>query len=286
MAPYLVWVLLAALCFSLAAAIQPRALSWNSRANSGNILTLVLGDSRKMFANQFFVQADVSYHSGYYPSIFDQAKAPKDSRHMTAREGEPAAEEHEKEMDFLSEPKDWIERFGRHFIISEHTHLHDGQEREILPWLKISAELDPHKIDTYTVAGYWLRSLGKTNEAEAFLRQGLRDNQDSYEILFELGRLYNESYHDPIRARNVWDEALRKWSQEAASGKQPDLIQLDQISVSLAHLEENQGNYNRAIQLLELASKASPNADALRKQIVELQGKLAPPAPAAAPSAH
>jgi tetratricopeptide (TPR) repeat protein len=284
--PYLVWFLLAALCFSFAAAIQPRALSWNSRANSGNILTLVLGDSRRMFANQFFVQADVSYHSGYYPSIFDQTKAPKDSRHMTAREGEPAAEEHEKQMDFLSTPKDWIERFGRHFIISEHTHLQHGQEREILPWLKISAELDPHKIDTYTVAGYWLRTLGKTNEAEVFLRQGQRNNPDSYEILFELGRLYNESYHDPSRARNVWDEALRKWSADAAAGKNPDMTQLDQISVSLAHLEEREHNYARAIQLLELAVKASPHPDALRKQISELQAKLANSQPPAAPLAR
>ena len=72
-----------------------------------------------MFANQFFVQADVSFHSGYYPSIFDQARAAaQDTRHLTAKEGEPAEEEHEKRMQFLGPPRDWIERFGRHFMIT------------------------------------------------------------------------------------------------------------------------------------------------------------------------
>ena len=118
------------------------------------------------------------------------------------------------------------------------------------------------------------------------MRQGLRDNPDSYEILFELGRLYNESYHDPVRARNVWDEALRKWTQEAAAGKKPDMTQLDQIAVTLAHLEEGQHNYPRAIQLLELAVRASPHPDALKKQIAELQEKLANQQPVPAPSVH
>ncbi len=174
--PYLILLLLLAACFSLATILQPRASGWSKRAQSDNILNVLFGDGRRLFANHFFVQADVSFHSGYYPSIFDQARAPKDTRHLTAKEGEPAAEEHEKQMNFFGPPRDWIERFGRHFIITEHTHLQGNNEREILPWLKISAELDPQKVETYTVATYWLRNLGKVNEAEDFLRQGLRSN--------------------------------------------------------------------------------------------------------------
>ena len=234
-------------------------------------MNVLLGDGRRLFANHFFVQADVSFHSGYYPSIFDQARAPKDSRHLTAKEGEAAAEEHEKQMSFLGPPRDWIERFGRHFIITEHTHLEGKNEREILPWLKLSSELDPQKIETYTVAAYWLRDLGKVSEAEKFLRQGYLNNPDSYEILFELGRLYQENKHDDARARSVWELGLRKWAEQEAAGKKPDLFQLDQLAVSLARLEEKEGNLNRAIGLLELAKKASPNPEALQKQIDELK---------------
>jgi tetratricopeptide (TPR) repeat protein len=267
-------VLLAA-GFSLATVLQERTDSWRVRGQSDNLLNVLLGDWRRMFANQFFVQADVSFHSGYYPSIFDQAHAPKDTRHMTAKEGEPAAEEHERQMNFLGPPRDWIERFGRHFLITEHTHLEGKKEREILPWLKMAAELDPQKIDTYAVAAYWLRDLGKVSEAERFLRQGVLNNPDSYELLCDLGTLYYKDEHDPAHARKLWEFALREWSKADASGKKPDPIQLDQIAVNLARLEETQGNLSRAIELLQLSQRASPNPGSLQRQIDELKHKLA-----------
>jgi tetratricopeptide (TPR) repeat protein len=284
--PFLILVLLLAACFSVATILQQRASGWSKRAQSDNILKVLLGDGRRLFANHFFVQADVSFHSGYYPSIFDQARAPKDTRHLTAKEGEPAAEEHEKQMNFLGPPRDWIERFGRHFIITEHTHLEGNNEREILPWLKLSAELDPQKIETYTVAAYWLRDLGKVKEAEAFLREGLLNNPDSYEILFELGRLYYENIHDRARARNVWELGLRRWSEQEAGGKKPDLFCLEEIAVNLSRLEEKEGNLARAIGLLELSKKASPNPQALQRQINQLKQKLAVPSASAAPRAR
>jgi tetratricopeptide (TPR) repeat protein len=281
--PYLILLLLLAACFSLATFLQTRAAGWSKRGQADSILKVLLGDGRRLFANHFFAQADVSFHSGYYPSLFDQARAPKDTRHLTAKEGEPAAEEHEKQMNFLGPPRDWIERFGRHFIVTEHNHLQGNNEREILPWLRISAELDPQKIETYTVAAYWLRDLGKVKEAERFLRQGMLNNPDSYEILFELGRLYYEADHDPARARKIWDLALRKWAEQEAAQKKPDLLTLDQIAVNLSRLEEREGNLARAIQLLELSKKASPHPEPLQKQIEGLKQKLAVPSPSAAP---
>jgi tetratricopeptide (TPR) repeat protein len=276
-------VVLLAACFSLATFMQERALGWSERARSGNVLKVLLGEGRRLFANHFFVQADVSFHSGYYPSIFDQARMSKDTRHLTAKEGEPEAEEHEKQLNFLGPPRDWIERFGRHFIVTEHTHLEGNNKREILPWLKLSAELDPQKIETYTVAAYWLRDLGKVKEAERFLREGLLNNPDSYELLLDLGRLYYEDRHDPARARKFWESALRRWAQQEAANEKPDLLKLDGIAVRLSRLEENEGNLARAVQLLELSKKASPNPQALQQHIDELKQKLAAPPPSIAP---
>ena len=228
------------------------------------MLKVLLGDGRRLFANHFFVQADVSFHSGYYPSIFDQARAPKDTSHLTAKEGEPAAEEHEKQMNFLGPPRDWIERFGRHFIITEHTHLEGNNEREILPWLKLSAELDPQKIETYTVAAYWLRDLGKVKEAEDFLREGLRNNPDSYEILFELGRLYYENNHDPARARNVWElgppQVVRTGGRRARS---PTCSCSSKSPSTSRAWRRRRGNLARAIQLLELCQEGLPPSGGL-----------------------
>jgi tetratricopeptide (TPR) repeat protein len=272
--PVLVLVLLFAAAFSLATIVQPRAQTWDKRGNSANVLNLVLGDSRRMFANHFFTKADVSFHSGFYPSIFDQTKPTKDSRHMTSEEGSPEAEEHERNMNFLGTPRDWIEGFGRHFFVTKHTHLENGNEREILPWLKLSAELDPQRVDTYVVASYWLRNhLGKTSEAEQFLREGLRNNPNSYELLYEMGCLYQANYHDLNRARHVWELALRHWQEQEPVKKVPDLIGLEKINIHLARLEEESGNFDSAIEYLESIMKSSPNAWVLRKQIEELKAK-------------
>ncbi len=334
--PYLVFAFLVAGSFTFGTVLQPVADKWKRQDETGGILKVLLGDGRRLFANHFFVKADVSFHGGYYPSIFDQAAAaPRDTRHLmhkdnpghgvannaatnstvrlnsdplqvgfSRRENLPtpsnsdhsqvgfsrqenlptpsdsdhsqeAEKAHEKAMAFLGPPRDWIERFGRNFIITEHTHLQGSKEREILPWLRISAELNPNNPDTYTVAAYWLRDLGKTREAEAFLREGVRNNPDSYEIYFEMGRLYFEDHHDTTQARNFWELALKKWNASQSTAQDPDLLALDQIAVHLAHLEELEKNYPRAIELLRLASKATPHPDLLAEQIKELRQKMA-----------
>lgn len=289
--PSLVFLFLLAAAFTLATSLQPRALTWGRQQDKDNVLKALLGDSRRLFANHLFVKADITFHSGYYPSIFDQAKAPKDSRHMMSEEehedhhpegetdhADDAESAHEREMAFLGKPKDWIERFGRNFMITSHTHLSNGKERELLPWLKLSAELDPQRIDTYTVSAYWLRKqLGKVDEAEAFLREGLRNNPSSYEILFELGRLIEEEHKDSDRARNLLRSALVKWRQREASAKQPNLLALEEILTQLAALEQRLGNYSQAVAYWELVRKISPAPEQVEKRIQELHRLMGAP---------
>lgn len=273
----LILLLLASGFFSLAAVLQPRASHWGARKDSDSVLKVLLGDGRRLFANHFFVEADVYFHSGYYPSIFDSASVPKDTRHLTAKEGSTEAEEHERRFAFLGKPRDWVERFGRHFLITQHTHLAGGSEREILPWLRLSADLDPQRLDTYTVAAYWLRDMGKIAEAEQFLREGLRNNPTSYEIMFELGRLYHENLHDDQQAINIWELALRRWREQEPSKPEPNEAAYEQIVVNLARLEEKEGHLERAIGYLEMARKVSPSPAVLQGQIEELKRKLAGP---------
>jgi tetratricopeptide (TPR) repeat protein len=267
----LLLILLFVACFSMATLLQPQAAAWGQRGQE-SVLQVLLGDGRWLLANHFFTKADVYFHSGYYPTIFDR-KNPHHESHMA---GHSEGAEHEEEEDFLGPPRDWLERFGRHAMITKHTHLENGQEREILPWLKIAAELDPHIINTYTVAAYWLANqLHKVPEAEQFLHEGMRANPDSYEILFSLGRLYYENDHDSVRARNVWQLALRRWKEQDAAGKQPEKFSLEKITVNLARLEENERNLARAIQYFEQAKAVSPAPQSLARQIEDLKRQLA-----------
>src|SRR5258706_14216716 len=166
MTPWMFIAFLATAGLALSTHLLPWFQGWSgSRTKSADILTVVLGDSRKLFAQHFYVKADAYFHSGYYPTIFDH-------RDQNAKLHIAATQSGEKEgegSDFLGPPKDWIDRFSRNFYPSQHRHLGEdaghheehehegaerhgeghGDERELLPWLKLSAELDSQRPETY-----------------------------------------------------------------------------------------------------------------------------------------
>jgi tetratricopeptide (TPR) repeat protein len=272
--PLLTLTALLTLGFALATGLASRAGGWSARTKSDNVFGMMFGDGRKLFANHFFTMADVYFHSGYYPSVFDK-NAEEEKDIISASHGKKETEEDEKNEDFLGKPKDWIDAFGRNFRVTKHTHLENNNEREILPWLRLAADLDPQKIETYTVGAFFLREhLGRTHEAEAFLREGLRNNPDSCEILFELGRLYRDGLHDRDRARNVWELGVKKFLARSADEMKEDKLVLDELAVNLARLEDEAGNYGHAINWFHLAQKVSPDPSALQQQIDKIQKKM------------
>jgi tetratricopeptide (TPR) repeat protein len=257
-----------------------------SRA-TGDFFNVALGDSRAMFANEFYVKADEYYHSGYYPSIFDDNTAFK-TAHMAADTGAVADKNHGDEHGFLGPTRNWIDAFGRQFFPNRHTHLDEGgaddlsgsdEVREILPWLKLSADLDPDNVQTYTVTAFWLRQrMNNVKEADAVLHEGLRNCPGSYEILYELGRLYNESYHDRDRARNVWEEGVRQWKIQYPSlspdEQRDSQLVLEATTTHLAKLEEEAGNPAKAIQWLQEAQTVSKTPQFIQKTINDLKYKI------------
>lgn len=282
------WVVafLLTLCFSLGSGLQTWYQTWSGSRAQTSLLQILLGDGRKLFADYFYTQADVYFHSGYYPSMFDQnpeaecnhmlPDGAEDHGEHAAAEG-PEDDHHHRSAEPKPDGKqDWIARFGRHFYPSSHVHLsRPAEEREILPWLRISAELDSHRIETYTVAAYWLRTkLGQVDEAEQFLREGLRANPDSPEILFELGRLMEKDRKDLQRARNLWVAALRKWNATEASQPKPNRLLLAEITLYLARLEEREGNLPAALPYLQILKTVSPHPDTIQRQIDEIQSRI------------
>jgi tetratricopeptide (TPR) repeat protein len=205
--------------------------------------------------------------------------------HMAEDTGAVNSKNHGDEHGFLGPTRDWIDAFGRHFFPDRHTHLDEGgadddlggsdNVREILPWLKLSADLDPDNVQTYTVTAFWLRiRMHRVAEAEAVLHEGLRNCPDSYDILFELGRLYDESYHDTDRARNVWNLAIRKWLKLDPDSQKDNRLIFEQITTHLAKLEEDAGNLPDALNWYQAAQKVSAVPEALQAHIDAVQKKL------------
>jgi tetratricopeptide (TPR) repeat protein len=274
-------ILLQVICFSLVAWLERRhEARQNGGQPAGSALADMLGDGRKFVADYFYVEADVYFHSGYYPTIFDQARKQEENDNDVAHPEEGNAQE---EKGFLGEPLDWIDRFSRHFRPVKHTHLQGQAVGEILPWMKLSADLDPHRIQTYVVTAYWLRRrLGKSEEAEKFLRQGLSANPHSPELLYALGEIYLEDRKDFPRAKNLFLAALRRWHEveepkpvktETGEGERNSLL-LEQILGGLVEDELAADDPSQAlVYMKELKANASDPAG-VQEQIDKLQERI------------
>lgn len=264
--------------FSLSTWLQPRfaALQRNPNAND-SALSILMGESGRLFANHFLLKADAYFHSGAYPSIFDTITNKEPVAITSQSHGNGEHEEHGEhhEESIYGEPHDWIEWLDHSFIPTVHTHLDKpGAAREIMPWLKLSAELDPQKITTYVAASYWLRhDPAHADEAEPFLRQGLRANPDSYEILLELGRYYSENKKDAVRARNVWELAWAKWQKQEAAGKKPDELTGAEIVGELAKEAGARGDVQNQLRYLDRVKQFGFETELLQKQIDAMKGR-------------
>lgn len=310
--PILATLFAGAVYFTTAATLELRGLERGQIKSEEGAFKKLLGDGRRLFAGQFVEMADVYMHSGFYPSIFDrrgsgaakavvsgdavaddhlghehdaegkcvavtqhEEHAHDEHGHCEHDHGAAGETEHEREMNFLGQPRDWLEGFIRKFRITQHTHLVEGEAREMLPWLKVAMELDPHAIETYTATAYWLRrELKRSADAEAVLRDGIRNNPRNPELLFEMGRLYHDDYEADDRARNIWLGAFKVWQQQSETEQQSSTRILGDIAIHLAHLEQEHENWAAALHYLEVARAVSPKPEGIQKQIDEVRSKL------------
>jgi tetratricopeptide (TPR) repeat protein len=276
--------LLLVVCFCLATDLSFWFQAWQgNRAASPNLMAVAMGDARRMLANHFFIKADAYFHSGFYPTIYDNLQSYQ-TPHIAEDSGAMQGKNTGDETTFLGKPRNWIDRFGRQFFPSAHTHLtqggangqeKEGEVREILPWMKLSSELDPKRVETYTVAAYWLQRMGKPREAEDFLRTGLKENPGAPQLLFDLGRLFSGSRHDLVRARNIWEAGLRNLGKLPEKDRDEHKFTAEQLLGALARLEEQANNNDRAIALLERLKKLSPNPEAIQKWINDVKRRSA-----------
>lgn len=306
---------LAAVTISFATVRESRSLAESGDVKPFSLIETLLGESRRLFANHFFVKADAYFHSGYYPTVFDQTEGPR-TLHIAEDAGAVEEKHTDSASGFLGQPLDLFEAFSRRFFPNEHTHLdeggastctdpshhhdhdhdhdHDGHPdhgddahgesgdggdvREMLPWLKIATSLDPNNVETYTVTAFWLRTkLHRIPEAEQVIREGLRNNPRNPSLLFELGRIFFQDRKDLDRARNVFEAGIASWDKTESTKKEPNTFLALQLIAHLAELEEQAGNLDRSIQLWEHAKKFSPFPANAQRHIDDIRAKQAAP---------
>jgi hypothetical protein len=152
----------------------------------------------------------------------------------------------------------------------------------MFPWLKLSAELDPHRIQTYLVTVYWLRNrLHKTAEAEDFIRDGLRANPHSPDLLYALGQIYLEDRKEYPHAKNLFLAALRCWHErddskpeKSDTGETRDYLLLERILGGLVQDELAAGQPVQALEYMKTLKANASDPEGVQKQIDELQAKI------------
>ncbi len=298
----ILWLLLTC-CLTLTGWVL-REDALRSRGSARGALAVLFGDGRRLFANHFLAKADAYFHRGRYPSIFEMAERERGNALVDSLGGEtqgahvhgpecnhPAEEghvhgpecEHEEEgescqhAEATSGPDDWIARLAARFEPDRHVHLEGGREKEMLPWVRLAVEMDPHNVDAYTVGGYWLRQLGKAKEAEAFLREGQRQNPDSHQIDFELGRVYEFDLPNPRLAARLYELAADKWVRANEGVKEPNLVEFAEILGRLGKVQEKRGELDAALRAYTLLQKVSKNPEGVQRLIEAVRAQMERP---------
>lgn len=304
--PVLILFLLVSCCLTLTGFVL-RDDALRSREGSKTALAVLFGDGRRLFANHFLSKADAYFHRGRYPSVFEMAQRERgnalvegvesaphvhgpecdhdDEAHVHGADGDQGDDPAEtcQHGEPARKPDDWIARLSGRLQPDQHLHLEGGKEDEILPWVKLAVEMDPHNVDAYTVGGYWLGKLGKPQEAMAFLREGQRNNPDSCEIHFELGRVAESGFNDTRLAARLYELAIEKWSQANEGVNEPDTLELAQMLGRLGQVREGRGELGAALRAYTVLKTISHNPEGVQRRIDAVREKMGQPGAAAVP---
>lgn len=128
-----------------------------------------------------------------------------------------------------------------------HSHAEGREIEEILPWLRLATKSDPHNIEVYMVASYWLNSeCQRPDLAKEAIQEAMERNPDRYELPQEMGRLHLSSgqFSFALDSMETALELILKQEQD-----DPEQIEIDLAFNHMArsYLYEALGNKEKAL---------------------------------------
>lgn len=220
----------------------------------------MLGEARSIVSNLSLIQADVYFHGGIYdrdgacPGIHGIGEGHEHEEHEEqAKRPEPS-------------PYDILLRISDETLLTEHVHLKGDQMKQIVPWLYYASELDPHNVTACTLTGYYLiYRLNRPGQGMAFLKKGLANNPDSWEINAEIGRAYFQVSEDYPTSLRYFQRA------ESLLDKTPhDKFQQRYVLSYLALCYEKTGQPDKALVLYKRLDGIFPDHKIFKDKIREL----------------
>lgn len=171
---------------------------------------------------------------------------------------------------------DWYQRIRTSLNPAEHVHRSGEQVKEIMPWLWLAAQADPHNIMHYVVASFWLaHEAGRPDIARQLLAQARWQNPFNYTIAMEDALICLHLGHAD-EAASLLDAGLAFWPGKANPEDEEILNDKSRMLLYRALLHEASGNTEAAINNLNEIIMAFPDRKEIRSRIEELKSGREP----------
>ena len=196
----------------------------------------ILGPARSLLSAELYERADLYFHKGV---------------------------PHHKKEAFNDFFKNWKEQISP----TKHAHAQGQETMEIMPWLRMATRSDPHNMEAYLVASYWMEQNNNLHLAQRIMDEAIRKNPKRYEPHKELGRLYtvNNQYDKAIESLQT---ALKKMGTPKS-----EQAQIDQSSIysTMSFLYESTENCDGAIKATEAFLRLNPDNPTFTERLATLR---------------
>ncbi len=260
---------------------------------------MLLGEVRMSASDLIFIKTERYLHEGiaYVPHLEREDLTPDLSENGEGEEDDHAGTPTlipTTETDFRGvigvlhrRVKPWRDPSAAH----NHT-----EGTELLPWYRLMTIADPQYVRGYTIGSWWLKGIDPEKAIE-FIKEGIENNPDAFQVYYMLGRIYFEQTRelDPLAeglqirelnelARDNFVTAARlglqerpddwtppktpeEFTEEWDEGREDDLRGAARLGVLL---EQKYGDSERALELArEYLIELAPDG-VLERRIDEL----------------
>lgn len=242
--PWLTIVFCWLTAFSISCLTTPPGIG--NGEESAALADAVFTGSRQAFSRQFAETADVYFHRGV---------------------------PHLHELAFRNS---FYQRLARNISPTGHVHLEGKVVAESMPWYWMAIKLDPHNIQNYLVAAFWLGGAIDNIPIAHEVLQEARINTDlNHEVELEDAMLYIKE-KKLAEAEKALDVALKIWP----SGQNPEdeSLLLDKIHILMfkALLREIDGDIEGSCLYFENILKITPEDTELVTRVKNLKERKQP----------
>jgi tetratricopeptide (TPR) repeat protein len=198
-----------------------------------------LSASRVALGNQLYANADRTFHMGV--GIYRQTA-------------------------FTS----WFVRLAQALTPHEHVHLQAQEVNEMVPWLFLATRADPHNVEAYIVAAFWLAGEGgRPDLAGRVLDEARMNNPKDYRVYLEKGRLALKMGALTEAAR-AFDAAGTLWERDPGPDKIQAQLDRAEMLVYRGLLYEDGGDVPRALMCYRDTLALFPGRKGIRERVAEL----------------